>query len=63
MAKNNSKMTTADRIEKVQQLIADNEYGPDSPIVQLLEICRAQEEQIDTICKKIDRFLSVICID
>lgn len=53
-------MTTADRIEKVQQLITDNEYGPDSPIVQLLEICRGQEEQINTLIELADNLIEQI---
>lgn len=53
-------MTIVERINKLAQLITTNEYGPDSPIVQLLEIVNAQDDQIYDLKEEIKELRSQV---
>jgi len=46
-------MTIVDRINKVTEVITKEQYGPDSPIVQLLMIVSAQDDEIHELKKDV----------
>jgi uncharacterized coiled-coil protein SlyX len=46
-------MTIVDRINKVTEVITKEQYGPDSPIVQLLMIVSAQDDEIYELKKEV----------